>query len=385
MRGARTSITQLFCLTCALVFSCCYALAADQKAAKSAELRQLQIEIKQLRSTLDQARDKQQDLHGELSGIEKEIKAHQQLVNDTDQELNKKRAELLRLQKEKNQQQITLREQQQHLRQQLLIAYAGGHQESLKILLNGDNPATIGRVLVYHQYLSQDRAQEVTSINSAIERIDTLANAIEHQTQELNQLRTQRANDQTVLERKLGQRKTLLAQINSEIGTKQQRLQRLIEDERRLESLLRKLNRAKRSKPDAKPSTFAALQGKLTWPIRGSLAAKFGAPRQLGEKKWQGVLIAAKNQQHVNVIADGQVVFADELRGFGLLLIVDHGGNYLSLYGNNSSAYKKTGSRVRAGEAIAMIGNGSDQTGLYFEIRHKGTPINPALWCKGQP
>lgn len=375
------------CFTLAAMLFCSLIYAADQKSTKSEELRQIQKEIQQLRSNLDQARGKQQNLRGELSDIEKDVKAHLQLINNTDEALKQKRAELQRLMKEKNDQQAALQEQQQRLRQQLLIVYAGGNQELLKILLNGDNPATIGRALIYHQYLSQARVKDVTLINAAIERVDTLTNAIEHQTQALHQLRMQRAGDQATLKQKLALRKTLLARLDNEIGTKQQRLQRLVEDERRLETLLRKLELAKRRKPDSKPSAFSVLKGKLAWPITGKLAAKFGSPRQLGEKKWQGVLIQPGAQQDVRVVAGGQVVFADELRGFGLLIIVDHGGNYLSLYGHNSTVLKKTGSKVRAGEAIAAISpnDGLNQAGLYFEIRHKGAPIDPAFWCAGQP
>lgn len=384
---ARTKYVLRLFLIITTALGCPLTLAADQKSTKSDELRQLQSEIKRLRSNLDQARDKQQSVRKELSGLAKDIKTHLQLINNTDDELRLKGAELKRLQAEKTNQQIALREYQQRLRQQLLIAYAGGNQELVKILLNGDNPATIGRALIYHRYLSQAQAKQVVLIKTAIERVDTLSNAIEHQTQALQQLRAQRVGDQAALQKKLAKHKTLLVQLDSEIGSKQQRLQRLVEDEKRLETLLRKLELAKRNKRDAKSSAFSALKGKLSWPITGKLNARFGTTRQLGEKKWQGVLIRPTTQQDVKAVANGLVVFADELRGFGLLLIVDHGGNYLSLYGHNSSLRKKAGNKVRAGEAIGAVSPSAEpnQSGLYFEIRHKGKPVDPALWCAGRP
>jgi septal ring factor EnvC (AmiA/AmiB activator) len=132
-------------------------------------------------------------------------------------------------------------------------------------------------------------------------------------------------------------------------------------------------------------SPFASLQGKLKWPAQGRMVHHFGAYREQGALRWNGVLIAAPPGSPVRAVHHGRVVFADWMRGFGNLIIVDHGGGYMSLYGHNESLLKGPGDWVRGGETLATSGNsgGQSQAGLYFEIRHKGTPVNPARWCRG--
>jgi len=176
----------------------------------------------------------------------------------------------------------------------------------------------------------------------------------------------------------------LLADLHRTISGQGQELERLRENEHRLESLLEELRAQPAPDMTQEVIAFDELKGRLPWPARGSLASKFGTPRKSGALKWQGVIIAAAGGQDVTAISRGRVVYADWLRHFGLLLIIDHGNGYMSLYGHNQSLFKERGDWVEAGETIASVGDsgGHAETGLYFEIRRRGTPVNPVQWCR---
>jgi septal ring factor EnvC (AmiA/AmiB activator) len=131
---------------------------------------------------------------------------------------------------------------------------------------------------------------------------------------------------------------------------------------------------------------FHSRKGKLRWPARGRLAQRFGAPRS-GGLRWRGVMIEAQEGGEVRAVSQGRIAFSDWMRGFGLLLIIDHGDGYMSLYGHNQTLYKEVGEWVDTGEVVALLGasGGRTESGLYFEMRHKGRPINPVHWCAGKP
>jgi septal ring factor EnvC (AmiA/AmiB activator) len=188
------------------------------------------------------------------------------------------------------------------------------------------------------------------------------------------------------LETSRRERGELLADLNRDIHNTKQRLSQLKEDEQSLQELVKRLRRALAEIPSPRGpgKSFAQLKGRLRLPAEGAIAARFGMPRQVGQLKWQGILIDAPDGADVNAVAAGRVVFADWLRGFGLLLIIDHGDGYMSLYGYNQGLHKNVGDSVKAGELIATVGNSGShsQSGLYFEIRHQGSPVDPLLWCK---
>ena len=194
----------------------------------------------------------------------------------------------------------------------------------------------------------------------------------------------------------------MLDTLNQQILAKGERLSLLVEDERRLQRLLDSLATAPPpTSPDAGPETtdpeltseasehkpFAQLQGHLRWPSRGRLSTLFGTARKVGKLKWQGVNISAPEGTEVHAISHGRVAYSDWLRGFGLLIIIDHGEGYMSLYGGNQSLFKEVGDWVEAGEVIASVGNsgGHKDSALYFEIRHNGKPTSPLKWCRNKP
>ncbi|MDX1253050.1 MAG: peptidoglycan DD-metalloendopeptidase family protein [Gammaproteobacteria bacterium] len=395
------------------------ALAANSQAsppppkAKAAELRELRGEIGTLRSTLATDRRQQEALRAQLHSAEAAIGKTSRSLAQLQQELRRHSGELEKLRQRQRQLQENLAAQRQALAQQLRTSYAMGRQDFLKILLNQQDPAALGRNLTYYDFLNRARVSQIDTINGDLAELAAVEQSITEKNQLLTQAKNKTEEEKNRLEENRKQRGLVLAQLSTDIQTKEQQLQRLLEDERQLGQLLKRLKEAQRrakqtQKPPApakpeKPSTspgkpatpempekirdaslFASLQGRLRWPAQGQIAAHYGTSRGLGASKWQGVLIAAPEGQDVHAISRGRVVFADWLRGFGLMLIVDHGDGYMSLYGQNQNLRKNVGDAVESGEAIASVGNsgGHMNPGLYFEIRRNGAPVNPALWCR---
>ena len=182
------------------------------------------------------------------------------------------------------------------------------------------------------------------------------------------------------------ERKKVVRSLKAEIKSKGQQLDGLLADEQELKSLLQALTEALSDIPaapgDHKP--FAKLKGKLKWPTSGRRLKAYGESRRIGSLRWQGVVIAGKEGQEVKAVSHGRVAYADWLRGYGLLLIIDHGDGYMTLYGHNQSLFREVGDWVEKGEVIAAVGNsgGIDNHALYFEIRKDGKPTDPIRWCR---
>ncbi len=358
--------------------------ADEDQAARLERLRQ---QIQALRHTLNESRGQQRALRAELQRAEKEIGRLSRALGETRHQLKRQRRELESLHKRRRDRQADLARQKAVLRRQLLAAYAMGRQGDLKIILNQRDPAAIGRTLTYYDYFNRARSRHIAAIRTGLAELAALERQIEEESVRLQALSRRQQRQVADKQAQLKRRRQVLARLEAEIHTKEQRLAQYLQDERRLARLLDQLQGVLSDIPpeegDIRP--FASLKGRLPWPVTGKLAARFGQRRVQGSRlKWQGVLIRAPEGRPVRSIHHGRVAFADWLRGFGLLIIVDHGNGYMSLYAHNQSLYKTVGEWVAAGEVIATVGDsgGRARPGLYFEIRHNGKPTNPLRWCK---
>ncbi len=265
-------------------------------------------------------------------------------------------------------------------------SYMSGRQETLKLLLNQEQPDRIARLLKYQDYFQSARAERVSSLNRELQSLLAMAERVEQARDELLE-RQQAVNDQQArLNDARKQRAEALVSLNRSLNSNQQRLDGLRGDEKRLTSLLRDMQQSLNDIP-ANPSgePFGKLANKLPWPVKRDLRARFGTVRE-GPVRWNGVLLNADAGTPVRVIHSGRVVYADWLRGYGLLTIIDHGSGYLSLYGYNQSLVREVGEWVSTGDVIAFAGDsgGRDRAGLYFEIRRDGAPVNPDRWCNSR-
>lgn len=381
MRISRRQLGFAWALSLSLGFTPT-ASKAEQPAPQK-RLQQIRGNISEIKQNLGSDRKQQQQQQQQLSKLEKEIARLSQAQQKTKQQLKQQQKELQQLNRDTNKLRKKLEQQQHKLSQQIRTTYSAGQMQQLKLLLNQTNPAAAGRNMIYYNYFNRAQISAVEQTQLNIQELNDAETQLQKSKRKLEELKQQQQQQQLKLQQHQSQRKQLLSKLNSEINSKQQRLERLLEDEKSLRKLLQNLPTQTQ---EQKTSTrnLSQLKGKLKWPTKGKIKNRFGSPRNQGQLKWQGITIAGKAGQEVRSIAAGRVIFADWIRGYGLMLIIDHGHDYMSLYGHNQSLYKDLGDMVSGNESIASLGNsgGNSSAGLYFEMRHKGKPINPATWCR---
>lgn len=385
-------------LCAALIMAASLTAAAADTNDSHKQLDQLKSEMKKLQQMLQQFKDERSKLRGDLQKSETDISATQKKIQQIEQQLRQQQQELQKLQQQRQSLQQSKSEQQQQIAQQVRAAYELGRQDKMKALLNQEDPAKIGRAMAYYDYFNRARAEQIDAYIELIGKLDLLQPQIEQKAEDLNAAKTELDAQRKELVTARTERARALAQINSTIQDKSEELRQRSRDRQALEQVLRKIERDARERetkqrnaiarsqlePILSGQPFRELRGNLPWPASGKVVNQFGAQREGSDMRWQGINIAAREGESVRAIHNGRVVFADWLRGSGLLIIVDHGDNYLSLYAHNQTLLKTVGDAVKAGDSIATVGNsgGEQHAGLYFEIRHKGVPTDPANWCR---
>jgi septal ring factor EnvC (AmiA/AmiB activator) len=352
------------------------------------ELARLRARIQALQENLNTTRGQRDAVREEVQGLERRIGEMVHNLRQLDRRLKTDGAKLDRLRTQARSQRRELQTRRASLERQIRAAYVAGRQEHLKLLLNQEDPALLARVLTYHQYVQRARVVRISALRSSLAELDSLERKIGEHSRELAALRDTQSRQKIAIEATRARRAELLAGLNRQVSTKSQEIERLRADEARLAQLLGELKTYLTDIPlprDAKAG-FARARGRLPLPTRGRIATRFGEPKPIGNLRWRGILVAGQEGGNVISVYRGRVVYADWLRGFGLLLILDHGDGYMTLYGHNQSLHKQVGDRAEAGEVIASVGNTGDaaRAGVYFEIRHNGEPRDPLLWCKAR-
>lgn len=361
---------------------------ADEKA----DMAQLQKEIEALQQELKKVQGTRSDLQKELQKSETEIGELEKKADKIKKELQQEQQELKKLNNERSSLEQQRREQQSQIAAQIRAAHKLGEQSEVKVMLNQESPDKLSRIMKYHSYFMNAHNTKMQTYVDTITRIDALTPEIEKKTLELGQMQAQLEEQRQSLTDIHKTRAQALAKVNAQVKNKNQELQQLAEDRRRLQTLLTTVTRKVAATNAANSPAYVALpkggekfsqrKGRLPWPTQGSMVHRFGSARIAGQMDWSGAFIAAPMGNSVIAVHHGRVVFADYFGGHGLLVIVDHGEGYMSLYAHNQSLFKKAGEVVKAGDAIASIGNSGGQanTGVYFEIRHQGKPIDPGQW-----
>ena len=375
-------------LSCSL-FAILPPVYAADSAPEEARLQKLRARIGALQEKLNATRGQRDAVRDEVRDLERRIGGLLQSLRQTEAGLRRNESKLQNLRTQAARERGGLETQRQQLGRQIRAAYVTGHQEYPKMLLNQENPAGVARVLTYYQYLNRARTERITDIQASLSRIETIERQIQEQSQELEALRATQREQKTALEISRARRGELLAGLSHEVHDHSREIERLHADEKRLEQLIEELKTVLPETTPLPPGNerhFARLRGRLPLPARGRIIARYGAQKNLGQLKWRGLFIAGREGQNVIAVFRGRVVFADWLRGFGLLLILDHGDGYMTLYGHNQSLRTGVGDWVEAGETIASLGNTGDaaQPGLYFEVRQNGDPRDPLIWCKAR-
>jgi len=363
--------------------------------SKEKELRELRGRIEALQKQLAGAEESKSEAADALRESERAISEANRSLRELGAQSKEINRELTALGTESRRNEESLKAQQLLLARLLYQHYLGGQTEPLKLLLNREDPNEIARRLHYFGYISRARAVFIADLRAGLARLRDLSQEAQRKAAELAAVAAETQAQRGLLEREKRARNQVLARISRDIQRQRREIGTMKRDENRLARLVASLAKlVARAKPAPRlrnervpqapsgDSPFLELKGKLNLPVRGELANRFGSPRADGGVIWKGLFIAARAGEEVRAVADGRVVFADWLRGFGNLLIVDHGDAYMSLYGNNEALYKRVGDPIRGGESIAAVGasGGNTDSGLYFELRHQGRPLDPLDW-----
>ena len=354
-------------------------------AQKEAELKKLNARIEKVRKSVNADIEKRDRLSAELRDAELDAQAARRRLEEVRVQRIAAEARLKELEREQARREEELAAERGALAGELRTAYVNGREEQLKLLLNQQDPASFGRMLTYYGYFGRARAERIGSIRDKLEHLALLREKIAAEGQRLKELEERQAQQLASLKGAQDKRARAVASIDSQIKTRGGEIKRLQSQARGLEKLIADLRKALENPPVAKQAPFEPLRGKLPWPVQqGKVLARFGQPRAGGSLKWQGMLIGTDRGARVRAPFAGRVAYADWLPGMGLMIVLDHGGGYLSLYGHNEEVFKKVGDPVAAGDVIGAVGDtgGHNQPALYFEVRRGRTPVNPENWLQ---
>lgn len=381
-----------------LLLGACGATASTHTARAREDLRELRSRIEALQKQLAASEETRNEAADALRESERAISDANRSLAELATQSREVNARLAELRAESQAGGVTLKEQQALLGRLLYRQYVNGAAEPVKLILNRQDPNELARQLYYLRHASRARADFIARLRGNLEKLAGLAREAEEKARELATIATEQAAQRTRLEQEKRKRVEIHKRASRDIERQRREIGTLKRDENRLANLVEQLGRIISRKPAAAPrlrnerlpepgagsGAFAELRGRLALPVRGELTGRFGSPRSDGGVTWKGLFIAARAGDEVRAVAAGRVVFADWLRGFGNLMIVDHNDGFMSLYGYNETLLKRVGDVIRGGEPIAAVGNsgGGSDSGLYFELRHQGRPFDPLSWVR---
>ena len=353
---------------------------------KEIELESIRVQIKDVQVKIDVARQSVDIYLNELQVNEKSIMEITLNLENINLSIESQFKKLQQLHIESAEQEKILENERVLLADQIRVAYKTGRHDFLKLLLNQEKPELIGRLMAYHDYYNRARSNKISEIQLTLINLKQLEIAIDKETRELETLKEEQINRFELLAAYGDERTAIINQINDYISIQDRALRNLQLDEQELSDLVNNL----KSEQDIvglyeNLPPFESLKGKLDWPVSGKIITRYGSTKKEGKLRWNGVRISATPGNDVAAISSGKVIFADWFRNMGLLIIIDHGYGYMSLYGHNERLLKKPGDFISTGDSIAKVGNtgGQSVSALYFEIRQQGSPMNPSLWCQG--
>jgi len=367
-----------------LVFSQSAAQSPSTSAEASAELQKVRGRIEDLRKELENDGRRRSRAEKALAKVEQAEQRARRELADIRGQLRDTRAQQSDLETQLARQKAELGTERAALGQQLRVAYINGDEEWLRVVLNQQDATSLGRRMAYYGYLSRQRASTIDRLRSLLLELDQTREDIAAKARQLMRLEDKSADQLESLADTRAERARLVAKINKDIEGKDAQINRLTAQSKELQQLVEALARVMQEMPDIDSEPFAGQAAKLRWPVTGKLAKRFGQSRAGGDLKWEGMLLSAPAGTDVRSVYHGRVVFSDWLDGMGLLIIVDHGQGYMSLYGHNQDLLREVGEWVEPSDVIAHVGDsgGQDATGLYFEIRKDGNPVNPARWVR---
>ena len=322
-------------------------------------------------------------LERELAASERQISKLTRERHTLRQQAQQHQQRLAELEQEERSLASTLNRQRESLKRQIRAAWMDGDITAIKVLLNEVDPDQIARTMTYYEYLSKDTVRRLEAFRESLRTLKQTRASVQEARVRLAQTESDLAKRQQQLSQSRKKREQTLVALKSDIRSRKNERQELESDRQRLEKLLKEVQQAIADIPTPNESRpFPSLRKKLPWPVKGKVVSNYGERYANGKLKRNGILINTAEDAEVRAIHYGRVVFANWLRGFGLITIIDHGDGYMTLYGHSSSLFTSPGDWVTAGQPIALVGKtgGTDTPALYFEVRHNGKPDNPRRW-----
>ena len=379
---------------------------AAPPAASEEDLRLLRGRIERLEKELAQAEESRGEAAGALKASEKAVSEANRALFELAQSRREISGRIEVLARKGAQARAQIAREQALAERLLRLQYEQGGQDRLRLFLEGRDIATLSRHLAYYGYIQRSRADALGKLRQAVEDLAALEDESVKERAELAENQFAQAREKARLDKEREARAGVLKRIAGQIAQGRREIGRLKRDEQRLTRLVEEIARSLAAKPAPRKEApaagarrkgtpvedvadgsiasraFATLKGRLKLPVRGELVNRYGSPREEGAMTWRGLFIRAITGETVRAVADGRVVFADWLRGFGNLLILDHGGGYMSLYGYNEGLLRQVGEAVKGGDPVAQVGasGGAEESGLYFELRLDGRPFDPLRW-----
>ncbi len=368
---------------CLFVLLAGLALGADE-AQQVLKLRELRERMGQLGSQIESDRKRRDAESEKLRSADLAVAERRRALDAvrTQQKLlEARRAQLLL---ERRSASDLLQGQRRELASELTAAYMIGGEDRLKLWLNQDDAALQSRMSTYYGYFANARARLIASIDANLARLDALQGEIAEQARALDALESEASSQLIALSEARNERKSAVATLRAQVQSASERLARMKREEQSVQAVIESLRRTLPSYSLGARKSFASMRGLLPWPVAGKITVRFHQVRsvaQNGSVLWNGLVISAQPGVKVRAPYYGRVVFADWLQGLGLMLIVDHGGGFLTLFGRSEVLYKKAGDTVTPGDVIAGLHDESDAA-LYFEIRQGKNPVDPSNWLK---
>ncbi len=387
-RNTLRSDVKLSCrqrLLSSVFFAALLVAGVDDVAAQADEaqaLQAVQSELRAFESRLESQQVEREASSRALKAAELEAGTAAGALRNVQAQLVVERSRQQELTGETRQANVRLNGESDALAQQIRMSYFAGRQEGVKLLLNQDTPARLGRMAVYYDYLNRARSFRLDVFEAEISTLRNLAAESAQVGERLARLEQSQADNVSRLESSRDTRREVLKELDKDIKSSGDAIQQLSQEAERLGALFAELGNSRVALyPDA-IGGFSDVAGQLAWPVSGSIVYDFGQRRAGDELRWDGVVVGVPGGTPVHAIYQGRVIYSDWLPGLGLLIIVDHGAGYMSLYGHNELILKASGDWVAPGEVIAHVGDsgGQSQTALHFEIRRDGEPIDPRPW-----
>ncbi|WP_341582730.1 peptidoglycan DD-metalloendopeptidase family protein [Marinobacter metalliresistant] len=357
--------------------------AISQQEVTPAQIEKLKERIEEIDDWLADAEEDRSSLEQQLASTERTISRLTRERRSLRQQVEQQQQRLKELQKEEQELTRTLDRQRESLKKQIRAAWMEGDAPAVKVLLNEIDPDRIARTMTYYEYLSKDTVTRLEVFRESLQELKNTRAAAQATRVKLARTEDDVARRQQELAASRKQRQQTLASLNADIKNRLGEREELASDRKRLEKLLEEVQQAINNIPSPNEfRPFASLRDKLPWPAQGKVLSGYGDRYADGRLRRTGLLIGTEEEAEIRAIHYGRVVFANWLRGFGLITIIDHGDGYMTLYGHSSSLFTSPGDWVAAGEPIALAGRtgGTDSPALYFEVRHNGKPDNPGRW-----